>query len=106
MKLSEKIKQARMENNLTQQQLSDEINISRKTLSGWENDRSSPNVELLHDLAKCLNKDVLYFIEDQSEFNEGELATENSLILRRLVSIISLCLNVFFVLVILYVFFK
>lgn len=67
MKLSEKIKKARIEAGLTQQQLSDKINVSRKTLSGWENNRSSPSIESINDLSNYLKKDVSYFLDSKGK---------------------------------------
>lgn len=67
MNLSEKIKKARLKSNLTQNQLAEKMNISRKTLSGWENDRGKPDLDNINRLSKILNEDSLYFITD--DFN-------------------------------------
>lgn len=50
MKLSEKLKYCRTKANLTQGEVSDLIHVSRKTISGWENDRSFPDINGLFAL--------------------------------------------------------
>ena len=47
MKLGEKIINLRKEHNLTQEDLADILNISRQTISNWENNRSYPDMEML-----------------------------------------------------------
>lgn len=52
MEFSEKIKLIRKYNHLTQEELANKINVSRKTVSGWENKRSTPDeltLEILKD---------------------------------------------------------
>ncbi|MGX4764226.1 helix-turn-helix domain-containing protein [Holzapfeliella sp. JNUCC 72] len=52
MEFSEKIKLIRKYNHLTQEELANKINVSRKTVSGWENKRSTPDeltLEILED---------------------------------------------------------
>ncbi|WP_413628277.1 helix-turn-helix domain-containing protein [Fructilactobacillus vespulae] len=57
----------------TQQELADKINISRKTLSGWENNRSSPTLEYLTDISKYLKKDISYFLSKEESNNKINL---------------------------------
>lgn len=55
MKLSERIKKYRQENNLTQEQFASMLFVSKQAISKWENDRGMPDVSLLPELAKILN---------------------------------------------------
>lgn len=41
------LKQARQKQNLTQQQLADQLHVSRQTISGWENGRTYPDIDAL-----------------------------------------------------------
>lgn len=53
MKIGEKLKQARTQAKLTQEDVAQEIHVSRQTISNWENNRSYPDiisVILLSDL--------------------------------------------------------
>jgi len=52
--LGEKIARARNTKKLTQEQLACRLNISRQTVSHWENDDSQPNVEMLLKLMQVL----------------------------------------------------
>lgn len=44
MEISEKLKNSRMSAGLTQEQIAEEINVSRQTISNWENGKSLPDV--------------------------------------------------------------
>lgn len=52
--LGEKIARARNAKKLTQEQLARQLNISRQTVSHWENNDSQPNVEMLLKLMQVL----------------------------------------------------
>ena len=43
MNISEEIKNQRLKNNLTQEQLSEILNVSRSTVSSWEVGRNYPD---------------------------------------------------------------
>lgn len=62
MNLSNKIKEARNKLKLTQNEVANQLNISRKTLSSWENERSSPDSDSIKKLASILNVDVTYLL--------------------------------------------
>ena len=53
IKIGEKLRDARNQKGLTQEEVADEIHVSRQTISNWENNRSYPDiisVILLSDL--------------------------------------------------------
>ena len=54
MKISDKIKQARIKLSLTQEDVADKLEISRQTLSNWENGKTLP------DIANVLKMSDLY----------------------------------------------
>lgn len=60
-----KIKLARMEKNLTQQELADIVKVTRQTIGLIELDKYNPSLKLCIDLAKTLNKtlDELFWEE-------------------------------------------
>ncbi|QIB26836.1 tetratricopeptide repeat protein [Caloranaerobacter azorensis] len=60
--LGKKIKKARLEMNLTQQQLAGDF-ITRNMLSKIENDVAKPSIKTIEYLAKKLDKPVSYFLE-------------------------------------------
>ena len=47
MNISEEIKNQRLKNNLTQEQLSEILNVSRSTVSSWEVGRNYPDLETI-----------------------------------------------------------
>ena len=44
MDIGTKIKNARMQANLTQEQVAEELNVSRQTISNWENEKTYPDI--------------------------------------------------------------
>ena len=52
MEFHEKLQQLRKQNNLTQEQLAEQLFISRTAVSKWESGRGYPNLESL----KCISK--------------------------------------------------
>ncbi|MBQ2888500.1 MAG: helix-turn-helix domain-containing protein [Firmicutes bacterium] len=71
-KIGELIKKLRDEQNLTQQQLADKLNISNKTVSKWENGLGCPDVSLLPQLSAI-------FGVDTADLLAGRLNTQNVL---------------------------
>jgi len=55
MRFSEQIRKIRKDNNLTQEQLSLILNVSRQTISSWENNRNLPDLEMVVEIAKKFN---------------------------------------------------
>lgn len=55
MRLGLKIKFYRTKQGFTQEQLANKLLVSRKTISSWENDRSSPDLETLSRLSSIFN---------------------------------------------------
>lgn len=51
MKFGEHLKQARLNKNLTQEQVAQEFAITRQTLSNWENEKSYPDINSLIKLS-------------------------------------------------------
>lgn len=55
MELGKQIKFYRTKQGFTQEQLANKLLVSRKTISSWENDRSSPDLETLSRLSVIFN---------------------------------------------------
>lgn len=47
-KIGKFISKLRKENNMTQQELADKINVTDRAVSHWENGRSIPDLSLIH----------------------------------------------------------
>ncbi|HIY92989.1 DUF3955 domain-containing protein [Companilactobacillus sp. HBUAS56275] len=52
MDFGAQIKKLRTSKNLTQEQLSQKLNVSRQTISSWENNRNLPDLEMVVTIAK------------------------------------------------------
>ncbi len=55
MKINEKIYNLRKEHNLSQEELADKLNVSRQTISNWENGKFYPDIDALVKISKCFN---------------------------------------------------
>ena len=64
MTIGEKIKNARMENGLTQEELASKMMVSRQAITKWEADKGIPDVSNLKLLAQLLNVSVDYLLDD------------------------------------------
>ena len=53
--LGSRIAELRKQNNLSQKDLADQLNISNKTISKWECGNGSPDIESLQKLSKIFN---------------------------------------------------
>ena len=60
MSIGERITSLRKEQNLSQGQLADAMEVSRQAVSKWENDQSSPDTIKLIRLAEVLDTEVEY----------------------------------------------
>ena len=69
MTLGEKIKKARIENGLTQEQLSEKMMVSRQAITKWEADKGIPDVSNLKLLAQLLNVSIDFLLDNGSEID-------------------------------------
>lgn len=67
MKLGEKIINLRKNSNLSQEELSEQIGVSRQSISKWENGSSSPDASNILALSKLFNVSADYLINDDIE---------------------------------------
>ena len=64
-----------MELNLTQSSIYQELGISRKTYSAWENGLAEPHAKNLRRLATCLKVQENYFVDETSALYTYPLLT-------------------------------
>ena len=69
MTLGEKIKKARIENGLTQEQLSGKMMVSRQAITKWESDKGIPDISNLKLLSQLLNVSIDYLLDDGNEID-------------------------------------
>lgn len=85
------IKSIRKEHQLTQEQLSEQLNVSRQTVSAWENNRYLPDIEMIVHIAKTfhLSLDDLILGDDVIK---DKLVNDGKSIKRIRLSIVSMIL--------------
>ena len=79
-KVAKTIKRLRVQNNLTQEALAEKLHVTRQTVSGWENNRTQPDVETLDLLATVFNVEIEELIYGKSK-KDLEKKTDPSKIL-------------------------
>lgn len=70
MTLGEKIKEARKQCGLSQEQLAEKMTVSRSAVAKWETDKGLPDVDNLKALAQLLNVSVDYLLADGKVIDE------------------------------------
>ncbi len=70
MQFGEQIKDIRAANNLTQEQFAQKLNVSRQTISSWENDRNLPDLEMTVQIAKTFDLSLDQLILGGSDITE------------------------------------
>lgn len=65
-KVAKTIKRLRVQNNLTQEALAQKLNVTRQTVSGWENNRTQPDLETLDRLAGVFEVEIEELIYGRS----------------------------------------
>ncbi len=65
MNLGEKIKELRLKNNMTQDDLATRCYVTRNAVSKWENDKGYPNIESIKLLVKCFNITIDELLNDE-----------------------------------------
>lgn len=67
MTLGQKIKEARKNCLLSQEQFAEKMNVSRSAVAKWETDKGLPDVDNLKLIAKILNVSVDYLLDDEEQ---------------------------------------
>ena len=70
MTLGEKIKEARKQCSLSQEQLAEKMAVSRSAVAKWEANNGLPDVDNLKALAQLLNVSVDYLLDDGEVIDE------------------------------------
>lgn len=67
--LGEKIRKARLEAGLTQEELSELLMVSRAAVAKWETNRGLPDIENLKFIASALNVSVDYLLDENNSID-------------------------------------
>ncbi len=75
MNFSEKLFTLRKSNNLTQEQLAEELNVSRQSISKWESGQAAPELEKIISISQIFGVTTDYLLKP-SEIDELSIKTE------------------------------
>ena len=64
MRFSDKLAKKRKECNLSQEQLAEKMNVSRQSVSKWENGSSYPDMDKIIELTKILECNLEDLLDD------------------------------------------
>lgn len=70
MTLGEKLKAARKQANLSQEQLAEKMNVSRSAIAKWETDKGIPDVDNLKVIAQLLNVSIDNLLDDNQDLDK------------------------------------
>lgn len=71
MTLGEKLKEARKQAGLSQEQLSEKLSISRSAVAKWETDNGIPDVDNLKAISKLLNVSIDYLLDNNENLDKS-----------------------------------
>ena len=72
MELSQKLKELRKKQGLTQLELAERLFVSRQAISGWEAGTSRPSTENLQSLSRLFNIPLETLLDDTAEEDKGQ----------------------------------
>lgn len=77
MYISKRLKELRTANNFSQEKLAELLNVSRQTISSWENERSYPDVHNLIMLCEIYSISLNDLMKGDIEIMKKELLNKN-----------------------------
>lgn len=67
------IKKSREEQEMTQEELAEQLHVTRQTVSSWETGRTEPDIETLQQISDCLDVTVEELIYDEKRLLGGRV---------------------------------
>ena len=67
--IGSKIKAARLEKKLTQEQVAELLGVSRQTISNWENEKSYPDIISVIKMSDCYEVSLDYLLKGEQKMN-------------------------------------
>ena len=84
--IGEKITYLRKKNNLSQRNLASKLNISNKTVSKWECDLGTPDLETLKKLSNMFNLSIDSLLnENDLTYRDVNLVSKRSFLTKRII---------------------
>lgn len=82
-----KLRKLRKDNNLTQKQLADKLEITKATVSAYETNAKYPSIEVLIKISNIFNvsSDYLLGLSEKTEFQNSNLTDEQNIIIEEII---------------------
>lgn len=77
MSFGSRLRQLRLENNMTQEDLSKKLNVSRATVGRYETDERFPDKDILKNIADTFNVSIDYLLERTNLRNHDFISKES-----------------------------
>ena len=77
--IGSKIKAARLEKKLTQEQVAEILGVSRQTISNWENEKSYPDIISVIKMSDCYEVSLDYLLKGSTNVVKATLTEIKSL---------------------------
>ena len=79
MALSNKLYSLRKKSGLSQEQLAEQLNVSRQAISKWESGHSTPESEKLLIISEFFNVSIDYLLKDENTLNQNTYSPKEGL---------------------------
>ena len=98
MSLGERLYELRKNKNLSQEEVADQLNVTRQTISKWETDESKPDFDKIVPICELFGIDSKELLTGEKELTKAETETkENKEIKKKKAAIISVSILLYFV---------
>lgn len=87
MKFSEKLIKLRKQKGLSQEDLGNQINVSRQAISKWESEQANPEIEKVKEISKLFNVSIDYLLNDKIDEPRKEVLKANNKIKKAIISL-------------------
>lgn len=77
MSLNQKIAQLRNDNNWSQEELAEKLNVSRQSVSKWESGQAKPDLDKIIALADIFDVSTDYLLKDDTEEKSNNIHPTN-----------------------------
>ena len=105
MEIGKKLKDARMTSGFTQEAVAEKINVSRQTISNWENEKSYPDIISVIELSKLYSislddllkgdEKMMEHLEESTNIVKSNQKLIRAIILNIVIVILLITLNLF-----------
>lgn len=68
---SRKLKELRFKNDITQSEFAKLLGVAQQTVGSWEKEKSTPNYDLLKQIAKYFNVSIDYLLDNDAGANSN-----------------------------------